>query len=399
MLQTQSSTTLTESCTDGQAQVTVSRTDEIKTEYPNMKSMQMKLGAKRNRFSFDSERRINLQNPVSYFPTVVSSAIENSESPAQQAVVIKSTINTNTAPTEILGSIATSLRMIKDRIGSSSARLLFPFVLGAVLFTLWQAPQLTGIVGSIENAVAAIPASMFLVVAAVYLVGGLVKGLAGLGMALIAVPVIGVLYNPVLAAAIVSLPLIASNLRQGVFNADVGQSFRGYYPLIFCMTITMGPAAYFANYFPLFFISLALGVMAICFALINLVFRLPAIPDSKDLPAQIVTGVAAGIAGGLSGLISIPLVIYMLSRQIEKERFVSVVGLLFLISGVLLLVGYQMNGILEPQLLLLSVFATLPAYCGTYIGERLRAKVNQRVFRQIVLYIILLIGVRILIPF
>ena len=241
------------------------------------------------------------------------------------------------------------------------------------------------------------PGDLFVVIILVYFVGGALKGLAGLGMALISVPIIGLLYDPVLAATIVSIPLIVSNVRQGLFSGKLTHTVRNYMPFLASMSVVMGPTVYFSTLLPINYISVLLGLLAITYALMNLGFKLPTIPDSKDYWAQLIFGSAAGIAGGLSGLIAIPLAFYVISRNIEKLTAVSVMGLAFLISGIALLAGHLSNGNLSQQLLFISVLATIPGLAGTLVGEVFRNKVNTQVFRKIVLIVVLLIGVKILI--
>ena len=241
------------------------------------------------------------------------------------------------------------------------------------------------------------PGDLIITIILVYFVGGALKGLAGLGMALISVPIIGLLYDPVLAATIVSIPLIVSNVRQGFFSGKLTYTVRTYMPFLVSMSVVMGPTVYFSTLLPVTYISVLLGLLAITYALMNLGFQPPTIPDNKDFSAQLIFGSAAGFAGGLSGLIAIPLAFYVISRNIEKLTAVSVMGLAFLISGIALLAGHASNGNLSQQLLFISVLATIPGLAGTLIGEVFRNKVNTLLFRKIVLIVVLLIGVKTLI--
>ena len=241
------------------------------------------------------------------------------------------------------------------------------------------------------------PGDLIVIIILVYFVGGVLKGLAGLGMALISVPIIGLLYDPVLAATIVSIPLIVSNVRQGLFSGKFTYTVRNYGPFLASMSVVMGPTVYFSTLLPITYISVVLGLLAITYALMNLGFKLPTIPDSKDYSAQLIAGSTAGFAGGLSGLIAIPLAFYVISRKIERLTAVSLMGLAFLISGIALLAGHLYNGNLTQQLLFVSVLSSIPGIAGTLLGEVFRSKVSTLVFRKIVLIVVLLIGIKILI--
>ncbi len=231
----------------------------------------------------------------------------------------------------------------------------------------------------------------------VFFLSGAVKGVAGIGMGLVAVPTMSVIFEPVLAVCVVAVPLVITNFWQGVIRAQPLLVFRRYRALFISMTVAMICSGYFANYFSVSVTSFVLGAMAVVFSLINLGIRLPRFNENIDFPVQIVCGVVAGFVGGMTGLVVIPLVLYMICRSVSKEEFVSALGLLLLVSGLVLVMCYGLNGAMTLQLFILSLLASVPALFGVIVGESIRQYLDDQVFRKIVLYMIMTIGVKILI--
>ncbi len=231
----------------------------------------------------------------------------------------------------------------------------------------------------------------------VFFLSGAIKGVAGIGMGLVAVPTMSVIFEPVLAVCVVAVPLVITNFWQGVIRAQPLLAFSRYRALFISMTVAMICSGYFAGYFSVSVTSFILGAMAVVFSLINLGIRLPRFNENIDFPVQLVCGVVAGFVGGITGLVVIPLVLYMICRSVSKEEFVSALGLLLLVSGLVLVVCYGLNGAMTLQLFVLSLLASVPALSGVIVGESIRQYLDDQAFRKIVLYMIMAIGVKILI--
>lgn len=273
--------------------------------------------------------------------------------------------------------------------------LIYTGLLTLLVLSLFTSSGYRVVTDFLNGRLIAVPLDMLVMIMLVFFLAGSIKGVVGLGLTTFTVPIIALFYNPLLVATLVAIPLIVTNFRQGVLTSHLSFTIRHYSPMMGTMTLTMATTAYHSSYFSASLISISVGLMAISFAIVSLKCQLPKIPDAHDRLAQLITGTTTGIAGGLSGIVAIPLVFYVINRTLEKDVFVSVIGLHFFVAGLALMAGHGMNGMVSGQLVLLSVFATVPALLGILFGEALRQHINQAVFRKIVLCIVFLIGVRI----
>jgi len=225
-----------------------------------------------------------------------------------------------------------------------------------------------------------------------YLLGGLVKGIAGIGMALIAVPTMAMLIDPKIAVALVAFPLVFTNIWQALRQRTVLETIRSYWRLSLSMTLVMYATALMARDSTPMLITLSLGAVAIVFALINLGMAIPTLPEKHDRRAQWAAGTLAGLIGGVSGLVVIPLVAYMLIRQVDKDKFVCVLGFLLFVSGIVLASTQWQTGVFTEGLAIYSLLLVVPAMLGVLAGEKIRNLINTETFKKFVLILILLIG-------
>ena len=109
-----------------------------------------------------------------------------------------------------------------------------------------------------------------------------------------------------------------------------------------------------------------------------------------------VFGTVSGILGGISSIWSPTVAMYLVARDVSKERFVGATGFLFLAGSVPLGAGQVVAGVLDGAALFKSAFALLIVLVGFRIGELLRAHVSQTLFRKTVLVAFLLMGLRLI---
>jgi hypothetical protein len=100
--------------------------------------------------------------------------------------------------------------------------------------------------------------------------------------------------------------------------------------------------------------------------------------------------------GGLTAIWSPPMVIYLLSRRVEKAEFVRATGLLILLGSLPLCVGLWRAGLVTGPNALVSVAMVAPAMAGFTLGEVLRRRLDTGRFRIAVLALFLLMGLNLI---
>ena len=107
----------------------------------------------------------------------------------------------------------------------------------------------------------------------------------------------------------------------------------------------------------------------------------------------IAVGLGSGLLGGVSSLTGPILITYFMALRLSREAFVSSISLVYL-AGSLPLYGAMVGfGKISPAELALSVVALLPVYLGMRLGRQVRQRLNEKLFRHVVLALLVVIAI------
>ena len=107
-------------------------------------------------------------------------------------------------------------------------------------------------------------------------------------------------------------------------------------------------------------------------------------------------GLLSGILGGLSSIWSPPVAMYLLARGVKKSEFIGAVGFMFLAGSLPLAAGLSLAGVLSIDTMLQSLMGLIAVLAGFRVGEALRNTVPQGIFRKIILWAFLIMGIRLI---
>ena len=139
-----------------------------------------------------------------------------------------------------------------------------------------------------------------------------------------------------------------------------------------------------------------LSAAIVGFAVINLVFTPPRLPDRLDRPAQALGGILGGLLGAFTAIWAPPVAAYLIARRVDKDEFVRATGLLFLLGSLPLCIGFWQQGLLTGDLAVTSAAMILPTLAGFALGEAIRRRLPAERFRTVVLLIFLAMGLNLL---
>jgi uncharacterized membrane protein YfcA len=221
--------------------------------------------------------------------------------------------------------------------------------------------------------------------AAVVLLGSLVKGTLGIGMPLVAVPLLSLFIPAPQAIALMAMPVLVSNAWQ-VFDTGVSwASVRRFLPLIATlllgtlltvpMTLALSPQA--LN-------QVLAAVVLFALVLLCLPLQLKVAPRHERWWSAGV-GALSGAMGGVSSLSGPLIVSYLVSLRLPREVFIGSISVIYLSSALPLYAAMAAHGRLGAQDLGLSTLALLPMAAGLALGQRLRGRLGETWFRRVLL--------------
>lgn len=224
--------------------------------------------------------------------------------------------------------------------------------------------------------------------------GGLIKGTIGFGLPLFVVSLLSNILPVKLALAIITLPIVASNLWLSLQGGFFSPALRRFWPLILAAGLGVFLGSKVVVGLNQDHLLLILGIVIIGLSLLE-VFRptqKAIFPKRLEQPFSLIMGFAGGVLGGLSTIFGPPLIIYLNLLRLPKDLFVAAIGVTFFFTSLFLFCAFGSVGILNLQTAILSALAIMPVFLGQYIGSRLRSHLPQQAFQRIVLVFLLLLG-------
>jgi uncharacterized membrane protein YfcA len=236
----------------------------------------------------------------------------------------------------------------------------------------------------------------FILTSMVFCFAGTIKGTVGIGLPTVSVAILSQFISPHEAVALVVFPLLVSNLWQ-VIRAKAGiGTLRKYAVLISIMVVTIWFATFITVAISPEKLLVAIGFAIVVFSVSSLARISLVLPDKFDRGGQAVAGFAAGIIGGLTSIWAPPIVTYLIARRTDNDEFVRAAGLFIFLGGIPLAFGFWQTGLLNGKTAQISALMVIPTLLGFLLGERIRGRMNPSVFRTVLLWIFLVMGLNLL---
>ncbi len=224
-----------------------------------------------------------------------------------------------------------------------------------------------------------------LLVIPVFLIAGLVKGVAGFGLPTVSIALLA-LFRPLPEAmALMLVPSLATNLWQ----AMAGGTLRLVAPRIGVFLACSAFAAFLAAGHlaraDAMLLSGLLGVCLVASAAVALAApNLPAPARGTEVWLGPPMGITSGAIAGFTGSYLVPAAPWLQAIRLPREQFVQGFGLGVVLVNGAMAAGLAGSGMLPAALGLASCLGLLPAFAGMELGRRLRLRLDEMAFRRVV---------------
>jgi len=231
--------------------------------------------------------------------------------------------------------------------------------------------------------------------------GAVVKGATGMGLPLIALPVLTAVFGLQHAVGLMTIPLIVTNAWQvWRFRAEAQSPRLGFLPWFLvggALGIMLGTWA--LTSLPERLLVLVLGVILLAYVALRL-----ATPHwSLSLAMAKRFGPLAGLGGGtLQGAtgISAPIgVTFIHAMGLDRAAHVYAVSAMFLLFSVVQLPALFVAGVMQPLWLLQGLLALVPILIFMPIGQWVSGKLSRAAFDRMILVFLGAIGVKMVLGF
>jgi uncharacterized protein len=209
----------------------------------------------------------------------------------------------------------------------------------------------------------------------------IVRGLTGFGLAIILVPLLGLIVAPAEAVVIsILLQLLAGPIGLKRILAD-GERATAI-PISIAAMLATGPGVWLLSVTPPDVARLAIALLALAaFGLLFVPAKEGAVPGRKE---SITTGLAAGLLTGFASIPGPPVVPFYMRRKLPPAIARASMLMVFFACAIAGSIAAFALGIANLHLLWLSILFYPSLYLGTRLGELAFGKVGEAAWRTFV---------------
>lgn len=234
---------------------------------------------------------------------------------------------------------------------------------------------------------------LLIIIAAVFLLAGFVKGTIGMGLPTVAMGLLATRMTPAHALAIVIVPAIVTNIWQTFVGPYLRDIVRRLWPLLIGTVLGVwaggglltGPYASYG--------TIVLGILLVVYAIVGLSkVRFSVRRENEGWVGGIV-GLITGVISAATGVQVIPSMPFMQAIGMEKDELIQALGIFFTTATVAQAYNLTGAGLLTTSTLIPGTIGMIAAFTGMYIGQLVRSRMDADTFRRWFLIAMLLLGI------
>lgn len=236
-------------------------------------------------------------------------------------------------------------------------------------------------------------ATLPLMIAAIFVLAGLVKGVVGLGLPTISMALLALFMAPAEAAALLIVPSLVTNvwqIRPWVTLRPLLKRLSSM-QLGVCLGTLAGawvlgaPAGAWA--------MVSLGVTLVGYSIWGLAGAKFSVRPPAEKWLGPVVGALTGLVTAATGVFVIPAVPYLQALGLKRDELIQAMGISFTVSTLALAMGLFFNARYPATTLGSSILMLLPALGGMYVGQILRQGLAPEIFRKCFLGSLIALGI------
>lgn len=229
-------------------------------------------------------------------------------------------------------------------------------------------------------------------IAGIFFIAGLVKGLAAFGTPLVTMPLLAFIMPVPAAAALTVIPIFISNVVQAVQTRAGAGVARRLWPLFLLLPLVMGLSTRLITVIDPHWLFKLVGSMIVLFVILHAARKMPSLPMRLSLPLSALSGVIAGLLGGATSFYAFPSLQLFIALGLAPMEFVFATSTMFVTGAIGQGVGYAKLGLLQADELLVSLAVVVPLLAGQQIGQAIARRGSVTLFKRAVLAVMTVMG-------
>lgn len=226
----------------------------------------------------------------------------------------------------------------------------------------------------------------------IFLAGGLVKGLIGVGLPTVTLTLLSFLMDIKESISIILIPIIFTNLYQMLDGKYLKIIFKDVFYFLVGSVLFIFPGFYFLIVLKSDNILLILATLLVFNSILSLSKKAITIKSYKSKLTQFIIGSLTGMTTGVTSIYTMPFIFLIQSLNYSKDKVIQLMGLSFFIFSVFQFLLFSSQGMINFDKILLSLSSCIPILIGIYIGNRLRKKISETLFKTFFNLMLILMG-------
>jgi uncharacterized membrane protein YfcA len=234
------------------------------------------------------------------------------------------------------------------------------------------------------------------VVVIIFLLAGTVKGVIGLGLPTVSLAALTVVVELPVAVVLMVIPSAVTNIWQAVDGPHLSDLMRRFWLMLaasavgvwfsFGLLLLANPKA----------MTGLLGIVLCLYAAISIRGGRLLTRVAHERLVSPAVGLATGALAGATGSLVMPMVPYLQALNLERDALVQMMGISFAVSTCAIGLAVFDHGSYDSSLALLSLASLVPAIIGMKLGQVLRRRLSEGLFRRCLFIGLFIIGIRLI---
>ena len=235
-------------------------------------------------------------------------------------------------------------------------------------------------------------AATILAIAGTFLIAGAVKGVIGLGLPTVSLALLALAINLPNAMAVLLVPSFVTNIWQATVGGHGRSLLRRIWLFLLVATITVRLGASALTRVDHSLLTALLGLLLVAYAAANLAGLRLRVEARHERWAGALAGLVNGVLTGMTGSFVVPGVMFLQALGLSRDALIQAMGMLFTVSTLALGFALQADNLLRLEHGILSTMALVPAMAGMVMGQRIRKRLSEQLFRKIFFLSLLALG-------
>lgn len=230
----------------------------------------------------------------------------------------------------------------------------------------------------------------------VLVIGGVSKGLLGVGLPMVATPILSNFAPIPDVVAVMYFPVICTNLYQALAGGRFSSTIQRFWPMLLAMLASTPMGTYALGQLSTATVSVLLGLAVAVFAGTSLARPSLRVSPRWERPVSVAAGATGGFFGGLALIGGPPVIMMMVALHLKKEEFIGAIGLVYLtmlIPAGISLVSFR---VLTTHHILPGLISLVPVGAALLFGQWVRGRIDEQRFRKVLLISMVVIGLNLI---